>query len=142
MISVVIEDPPSGFPATLKAHAQCENGPFQGRDAGTVVAGDVGNKYRFVVAAIDPEHDPDLTVPPPPSASVFTPRSHPARWLDNAGIAPSIRSTTRDGTRGTMIVTYELKEGDFPSGERVQNPTGARMAFSWWCLRVVPREPA
>jgi hypothetical protein len=41
-----------------------------------------------------------------------------------------------------MIVAYELKEGDFPFGERVQNSTRAQMAFSWWCTRVVPREPA
>jgi hypothetical protein len=142
MIRVVIENPPSGFPATLKARAQCENGPFQGSDAGTVVAGDVGNKYRFAVAAIDPEPERDLTVPVPPSASVFTPRNHPTRWLDNAGTAPSIRSTTHDGMRGTMIVTYEVKEGDFPTGQPAQDAPGARMAFSWWCLRVVPREPA
>jgi hypothetical protein len=99
MIRVVIEDPPSGFPAALKARAQCENGSFQGIDAGTVVAGDVGNKYRFAVTAVDPEPERDLTVPVPPSANVFKPRNHPTRWLTNAGVTPSIRSTTPHGER-------------------------------------------
>jgi hypothetical protein len=81
MIRVVIEDPPRGFPSALKARAQCENGPFQGRDAGTVVAGDVGNKYRFAVTAVDPEPEADPTIPVPPGATVVTPRNHPSRWL-------------------------------------------------------------
>jgi hypothetical protein len=141
MIRVSIEDPPSGFPATLKARAQCENGPFQGADAGTVVAGDIGNRYRIAVNAIDPEPNSDLVVPVPPGASVFTPRNHPTRWLDNTGLKPAIRSVTHDAWRGTMIVTYEVKEGDFPSGERAETYTGARMAFSWWCTEMVPRVP-
>jgi hypothetical protein len=141
-IRVVIEDPPSDFPTTLEARAQCENGPFQGEDAGTIVAGDVGNKYRLAVDAVDPEPNPDVTVPVPPGAAILSPRNHPTRWLGNAGFAPAIRSTTHEGWRGTMIVTYEFKKGRFPSGERVQPSTGARMAFSWWCTEVVPREPA
>jgi hypothetical protein len=141
MIRVSIEDPPSGFPATLKARAQCENGPFQGKDAGTVVSGGIGNKYWIAVHAVDPQLSADLVVPVPPVASVQTPRNHPTRWLDNAGVKPPIRSLTHNAWRGTMIVTYEVKEGDFPSGERAEAYSGARIAFSWWCTKMVPREP-
>lgn len=140
VIRVFIEDPPPGFPTTLQARAECENGPFRGDDAGTVVAGNIG-RYRLAVDAIDPEPNADLAIPVPPGATVLTPRNHPTRWLDNAGVAPVIRSTTHDAWRGTMIVTYEVRGGDFPSGERVQAFTGARMAFSWWCTKMVPREP-
>jgi hypothetical protein len=141
LIRVVIEDPPRGFPPALKAPAQCENGPFQGMDAGRVVAGEIGEKYRVTVDAVDPEFYRDLTIPPQPGATVVTPRNHPNHWLENREASPTIRSTTKDGRRGTMIVTYEVKKGDFPDGESVQHTTGARMAFSWWCSRIVTREP-